>query len=151
MSLEKNSDLFNKILYEIPKDTTESISISFEHCKFSNIASKVFVRDRKFKPLKEVKFFDSTFEDIQDRAFDFYSSDINLEINGSKKLFKLHKDIFVDFKVSNFLLNNVKLEEFTTEAFWNMKQTGILRISNSYVKGNAIEKVLNPCNCHQKY
>jgi len=146
LSLEKNSELFNRILYEIPKDTSESISITFEHCKFSKIASKVFVRDRKFKTLKELKFSDSTFEDIQDRAFDFFSSDINLEINGSKKLFKLHKDIFVDFKVSNFLLNDVRLEEFTTQVFWNMKQTGILRITNSYVKGNTIQKVLKPLN-----
>ena len=94
-------------------DNAESITLTYQNCHFSKIARKVFT---KFRNVKNVEFYNSEFEEIQEGAFDFIASDISLKIQGSTKPFKLNQDVFVDFKVSNFVLKDVKLQEFTKEA-----------------------------------
>ena len=94
-----------------------SLSLTYEHCQFSKIARKVFT---KFRNVKSVEFYNSNFEEIQEGAFDFKASDISLKIEGATKPFKLNQDIFVDFKVSNLVLKDVEIEEFTKEALQGM-------------------------------
>ena len=97
-------------------ENAERISIIYENCKFSKIGSKTFVRSQKFENLKELKFYNSEFNEIQRKAFDFYARDVMLEIEGSKEPFELNQDIFVDNQVTKFILKNVKLQELTKEA-----------------------------------
>ena len=108
----KTSLLFNRTMEQI-SDNARSISLTYQDCHFSKIARKIFT---KFRSVKNVEFYNSEFEEIQEGAFDFIASDISLKIEGSTKPFKLNQDVFVDFKVSNFVLKDVKLQEFTKEA-----------------------------------
>ena len=143
--MDSNSLLFNRTVEQI-SENAERISIIYENCKFSKIGSKTFVRSQKFENLKELKFYNSEFNEIQRKAFDFYARDVMLEIEGSKEPFELNQDIFVDNQVTKFILRNVKLQELTKEALQGECKTQCPERSLNRI-AKAISKTFTEIKC----
>ena len=114
----KDSKLFQQLKKQA-QNIKISTSVSFEDCKFSTIVSELFNEKNLDLPnLKTISFKNTEIEEIQSNIFDSI--------------------------VTKLIMNNVKIEEFTTEIFRNLNPNARIEIMNSQLRGWTEQDTLEP-------
>ena len=98
--LGKNQAIFCQIMRE--KSNHTIINVTFEFCKFQTIKKDVFI-NLNLTDIKEVKFMNSSFQSIEEGAFNFPNS--VSQINFHNVMFEMYKD-----KIYVFIMHHKLLE-----------------------------------------
>ena len=112
MIFNKASELFKQLKNQAQKTEKFYTSITFEDCKFSTIVSELLNEKNLDLPnLTRLNFTNIVFEEIQSNVF--------------------------DSKVKKLVMNNVKIDEFTTETFRNLNPNARIEVMNSQINGRS--------------
>ena len=112
MIFNKASELFKRLKKQAQNTEKVYTSITFEDCKFSTIVSELLNEKNLDLPnLTRLNFTNIVFEEIQSNVF--------------------------DSKVKKLVMNNVKIDEFTTETFRNLNPNARIEVMNSQINGRS--------------
>ena len=112
MIFNKASELFKQLKKQAQNTEKVYTSVTFENCKFSTIVSELLnEKNLDLANLTRLNFTNIVFEEIQSNVF--------------------------DSKVKKLVMNNVKIDEFTTETFRNLNPNARIEVINSQINGRS--------------
>ena len=112
MIFNKASELFKQLKKQAQNTEKVYTSVTFEDCKFSTIVSELLnEKNLDLANLTRLNFTNIVFEEIQSNVF--------------------------DFKVKKLVMNNVKIDEFTTETFKKLNPNARIEVMNSQINGRS--------------
>ena len=112
MIFNKASELFKQLKKQAQNTEKVYTSVTFEDCKFSTIVSELLnEKNLDLANLTRLNFTNIVFEEIQSNVF--------------------------DSKVKKLVMNNVKIDEFTTETFRNLNPNARIEVMNSQINGRS--------------